>query len=426
VRDRPSFWWRALRRGVDLLNSAAGWVTLAVLVLGAAAGIAVPLVFPVSGWLTTVAFMGLFIVVMLEGSYRVWHATDQARLSAETARDETTEELEAQRRAHEQALGAAQADHEAKLAAGRRALTGAAATPALAGLEVVITKEVSTPFPGLALILEVEYAVTNHDTMEHMLSVSAEGPSFFPPADKQRDPEYQEILYAYGRISDRRRREAPPRVRPGETVHGAYVREFAWNPARYLPDYTLVVSDGRNRYEARPGRTRAQDQPESLQPQYGGAVRYRHLTGNMTEHRIGLRNPPGNPPATGVRLEWTEMTPRPGLQNAQWEKWQPAIPSAVPRVTGGDPAIGVSLPPGREEVWVAVTTGTASDGTMSGVEFGPAQGSSRGNWHGLLWELESGGQWRLTYRIVTDNLPACTFSLVITAEDGKIECRLED
>lgn len=163
-----------------------------------------------------------------------------------------------------------------------------------------------------------------------------------------------------------------------------------------------------------------------LEPHYGDAVRYRHMIGNMTEHRIGLRNPAGNPAATGVRLEWTEMEPRPSVQNVYWERWLPAIPSAVPRVAGGDPAIGISLPPGREEVWTAVSTATAPDGTMNAVEFGPGHGSSRGNWHGLLWDLESGGPWRLSYRIVTDNLPAGTFSLVIAAEDGKIECALED
>jgi hypothetical protein len=34
-------------------------------------------------------------------------------------------------------------------------------------------------------------------------------------------------------------------------------------------------------------------------------------------------------------------------------------------------------------------------------------------------------RWRLTYRIVTDNLPDAAFSIVMTAVDGHIRCDLE-
>ncbi len=92
--DRIKFWWISAIRGVGQLNSAAGWLGLAVLVLGVAAGITVPLVLSLSGWLTAVVLMGLLIVVSLEGTYRVWHATDQRRDAALAERDAATREIE--------------------------------------------------------------------------------------------------------------------------------------------------------------------------------------------------------------------------------------------------------------------------------------------------------------------------------------------
>jgi hypothetical protein len=80
--DRLKFWWSSLSRGVGQLYNAAGWLALIVLILGVAAGIAVPLVFSLSLWLTAVVLMGLFIVVVLEGTYRVWHAAEQERDAA--------------------------------------------------------------------------------------------------------------------------------------------------------------------------------------------------------------------------------------------------------------------------------------------------------------------------------------------------------
>jgi hypothetical protein len=82
VVDRLRFWWLALSRGTGTLNSAAGWLGLIVLALGVAAGITVPLVFHVSHWLTAVIVMAVLVVVALEGSYRVWAATDTERKAA--------------------------------------------------------------------------------------------------------------------------------------------------------------------------------------------------------------------------------------------------------------------------------------------------------------------------------------------------------
>jgi hypothetical protein len=246
---------------VDLLNSVAGWVTLIILVLGVAAGIAVPLVFDLSPWLTAVVLMGLFIVVMLEGSYRVWRETDQQRLAALTARS-------------------------AELA------LPATARPAPAPLQ---------------------------------------------PRYRQREP-YR-------------------------------------------------------------------------QPDGGGIV---------VEHRVGIRNPAGNPPVANLRLEWTEMSPRPPNQYGY-----PSVtpPQPVPRLAGGDPALGISLPAGREELWVIASTLTASDGTMSVGAF--SEDSVGGRWRGLQWRLNPGDRWRFTYRIVASQQPDIPFSIVMTAVGGQVRCDLE-
>jgi hypothetical protein len=87
VLDRFNFWWRVLSQGAGSLNSAAGWLSLIVLVLGVAAGVTVPLVFHVSHWLTAVIVMAAVVIVVLEGSYRVWAVTDAERKTAlESAR----------------------------------------------------------------------------------------------------------------------------------------------------------------------------------------------------------------------------------------------------------------------------------------------------------------------------------------------------
>lgn len=85
--DRFNFWWRTLSQGAGSLNSAAGWLSLIVLALGVAAGVTVPLVFHVSHWLTAVIVMAAVVIVVLEGSYRVWAVTDAERKTAlESAR----------------------------------------------------------------------------------------------------------------------------------------------------------------------------------------------------------------------------------------------------------------------------------------------------------------------------------------------------
>lgn len=70
-----------------------------MLLLGIA-GIAVTFVFHLPWALTVVIPMGVLLAVVLEGAYRIWYATDQARLSAGAARDAARDELAAQQRAH--------------------------------------------------------------------------------------------------------------------------------------------------------------------------------------------------------------------------------------------------------------------------------------------------------------------------------------
>lgn len=122
------------------------------------------------------------------------------------------------------------------------------------GLEVVIDDEKLTPFPGVALIMEIEYHVTNYDPVAHMLRLKVEGSTFyFAPPGSGDPPEHAEVRYVYGTISERRRWEQlPPRVRADETVRAVHVMRFAWDPTGRLPDYTLIISDGRREYTARP------------------------------------------------------------------------------------------------------------------------------------------------------------------------------
>lgn len=259
VGRRIKFWLRMLGTGVKPLDTMARWIAVAVLLLGIA-GITVTFVLHLPWPLSVVIFIGLLLLVVLEGAYRIWHATDQERLSAEAARDAAQQELEAQQRA------------------------------------------VGTDL-------------------------------------------------------------------------------------------------------------------QPLEPHYLQREPYRLLNANMIHHRIGIRNSPGNPEAVGVRVQWIEMSPRPRTDLG----YPPVIPQAVPMQAGGDPAIGVPLPPGQEELWVIATTATDENGVMTVGVFGPG----RFGWRGTPWYFEPHDKWRFTYRIVADNVPGQTFSVVMNAVDGRIRCDLE-
>jgi len=154
-----------------------------------------------------------------------------------------------------------------------------------------------------------------------------------------------------------------------------------------------------------------------LEPHYEQIAPYRLPNANMIHHRIGIRNPSGNPEAVGVRVQWIEMSPRPRTDLG----FPPVIPLAVPMRAGGDPNIGISLPPGQEELWVIATTATDENGAMTVGVFGP----DRIGWHGTPWYFELHDRWRFTYRIMADVVPGRAFSVVMNAVDGGIRCDLE-
>jgi hypothetical protein len=81
-----TFWWKALRLGAGRLNSAAAWVGTAVLILGIA-GIIVPLVFHLSPLVIAVVLISLLALIVAEGSYRMWHDTDEERKTAVAERN---------------------------------------------------------------------------------------------------------------------------------------------------------------------------------------------------------------------------------------------------------------------------------------------------------------------------------------------------
>ena len=92
MTSRLRFWLKALENGAASLNSAAGWFASAVLVLGVAAGVVVPVVTHVSHWLTAVIILGIILIAALEGSYRLWAATDRERIAAlDSARQRPSE-----------------------------------------------------------------------------------------------------------------------------------------------------------------------------------------------------------------------------------------------------------------------------------------------------------------------------------------------
>lgn len=335
--NRPRFWWRAVSRGVTSLNTWVGWFGLIVLVLGVAAGIAVPLVFHVSHWVTAVILMGAALVVVAEGSYLEWKATDELRRKADSALDDVRTELEAARRpavspppgvnpdeykphhAESSEFPDSKAltfgfdhmtDHpgayaalsprrctvvtpsgvtaittrhnryfqypqefenappvrpglyrftlEGQLTSGEWAFITSGEhevqPPPKTGLEIVIEDEKQTPFPGAATVLEIEFRVTNHDPVPHLMRRSLRGlnRTSFPPPD---DPDLVAARREEYAIRERRRRngdELPPRVQPGETVRGVYVTTFPWDPTGRFPDYTLIIEDERQAYAARP------------------------------------------------------------------------------------------------------------------------------------------------------------------------------
>ena len=335
-------------------------------------------------------------------------AVQRRATTAETGLENKRTELADQQARHQRALDAQREDYEKQLAEAK--------APPKTGLEVVIDKEIQTPFPGVGLILEIEFRVTNHDPMEHALFRSMrDAPFQFGPKGTTEDPEQTRLRQAFGVISERRRGDDLPKsVRAGETVRGVYVVEFDWNPARKLPDYTLIISDGRREFPVRPHGA-AESTPAKPGPP---AFELRSYTGKpyenddwLTSHFIGVKNPPGQPERR-VRVIQVGMDPEP--RHTPPYSPRPAFPYPVPPRGGGNSGPGVTIRSGQEESWFLGDTGTGGDEKMNVFGFNVTNGAR------LSWQLDPDESWRLSYRIACDGVAEeMEFSIVVDSQDGK-------
>ena len=161
--------------------------------------------------------------------------------------------------------------------------------------------------------------------------------------------------------------------------------------------------------------------PMPLQPHYDQSDHYRHTDQQgphaIFQHRLGVSNPARGSSADRVRVHLVSMAPFPKNDGGR----SPVIPYAVPLLSGGNENVGISLPPGREEMWVLGYSATGSDGSMNAGKFSDYDQK----WRGLPWRLEPDERWRLVYHIVADGRADVEFSIVIAAEGGRIRCDLD-
>lgn len=139
------------------------------------------------------------------------------------------------------------------------------------------------------------------------------------------------------------------------------------------------------------GRSPADPTPQRkpVQPRYGQSSPYRVPRGAETpwvgQHRVGVFNPDAQAAhRVGVHLVSMDFYPRNVLNDMQ-----PAIPYPVPLLSGGDGVIGVTLAPGREELWVLGYTATDGDGTMNAGGFAVRDQK----WRGLPWQFDQDERW---------------------------------
>lgn len=160
---------------------------------------------------------------------------------------------------------------------------------------------------------------------------------------------------------------------------------------------------------------------QPLIPRHDQSPHYQQRRDDATtvvQHRVGILNPDEDAASlVRIHLEAVEPPPRHVLNNMV-----PVTPSAVPLLTGGDAAIGITLPPGREELWVVGYTATGTDGTLRAGGF--AVDDQR--WRGLPWELDRDERLRFVYRVDCDGRAPVKFSLVLYADDGVLRLVLQD
>jgi hypothetical protein len=167
---------------------------------------------------------------------------------------------------------------------------------------------------------------------------------------------------------------------------------------------------------------RGATEPEQLrlQARYQEAEPYRRASqpgSRLIEHHIGVFNPPEGVTAPYVKVHLVQMEPMPRNDGGR----PPFIPYALPMQSGGDETIGIALPPGQEELWIAGFTATGSDGSLTAGRFAiPNQ-----RWEGTPWRFDHDERWRLSYRIVSEGRRDVAFSVVITANQDHLELRLE-
>ena len=315
-----------------------------------------------------------------------------------------------------------------RAAAAPPAVTQQPAVPAVnpaeaeAGLEVVIDREIPTAFPGAGIILEIEYRVTNHDPMDHTLfkSIQCVSPFHFGPHGITDDSEDAPLWQAFRVISERRRGdELPTSVGSGETVRGVQVVEFGWDPVHNLPDYTLIIGDGRREFPVRPHgaveSTSARPEPPPFtlrhhmrpDPLYDGWV---------TSHFVAVTNLAGQPERR-VRMSAERMDPYPRRQPLPNREERPVFPHAVPPESGGSAAAGLVIGPGQERSWYIGNTSKSGDGKINVSRFFSETRAS--------WELGPDESWRLCYAIACGGRPEAKFTVVMAVEDGDLTLRLE-
>ena len=117
----------------------------------------------------------------------------------------------------------------------------------------------------------------------------------------------------------------------------------------------------------------------------------------MFEHRVGLFNASDAEPLTHVRIHLVDMSPLPRHRLNNYE--EPIFPYGLPMASDGDKSIGITLPPGREELWILGYTSTGSDGSLNAGRFV----SPEGRWLGLPWQLDADERCRLCYEVVCDD-----------------------
>lgn len=106
-------------------------------------------------------------------------------------------------------------------------------------LTVTIDKHAKHVIEQKAVILEIDYSVTNNsDAVRKITPVRLDGSFYFPAPDDIEDVEVARIGHE---IEERRRRDQlPSEVRPHETAHGVWVATFGFDvPLRYA----LTVKD---------------------------------------------------------------------------------------------------------------------------------------------------------------------------------------